>query len=69
MRLSDHVVILFNGGVKTANTAQECPVVAPHFHRAQKLCNAIQQAMRDNEIGLIDDETRLSIPEGFEIMM
>lgn len=69
MRLSDHVVVLFDGGVKTANKAQECPVVAPHFYMAQKLCSAIQEAIRDREIALINAETELQIPEGFEMIL
>ncbi len=69
MRLSDHVVILFNGGVKTADKAQKCPVVAPHFHMAQKLCKAIQEAIKNKEIALMNEETELSIPEGFEMIL
>lgn len=69
MRLSDHVVILFSGGVKTADTAQDCPVVAPHFRLAQKLCMAIQEAIRNRDISLINEETELHIPEGFEIIL
>lgn len=33
--VSRNVVILFNGGVKTANKAQDCPNVSIHFYNAQ----------------------------------
>lgn len=34
LRLSDEVVILFNGGLKTRNEAQHCPNVKDHFYNA-----------------------------------
>lgn len=34
-RVSEGVVILFNGGIKTKNTAQECSNVSMHFRQAQ----------------------------------
>ncbi|HWK05943.1 MAG TPA: hypothetical protein VNS58_20020 [Puia sp.] len=33
--VSKNVVILFNGGIKTANFAQDCPNVSYHFYNAQ----------------------------------
>lgn len=33
--VSKNVVILFNGGIKTANFAQDCPNVSRHFYNAQ----------------------------------
>lgn len=33
--VSENVVILYNGGIKTAHTAQDCPNVSRHFYNAQ----------------------------------
>jgi hypothetical protein len=33
--VSKNVVILFNGGIKTSNNAQDCPNVSSHFYNAQ----------------------------------
>jgi hypothetical protein len=44
--VSKNVVILFNGGVKTARNAQDCPNVSHHFYNAQ---NWTKQLM---EIGI-----------------
>lgn len=61
LRISDHVVVLFNGGIKTAQKAQDCPTVKPHFNNAQRLAAAITKAMsgRDREITLSKDEYEL----------
>ncbi len=66
MRLSDHVVILFNGGLKTAETAQQCPNVKPHFELANRLAEAIDQAIRNREIGLNAEGDRLEFDVDFE---
>jgi hypothetical protein len=34
--VSHSIVILYNGGIKTARTAQDCPNVSRHFHNAQR---------------------------------
>lgn len=58
MWMSRSAVFLFNGGVKTAATAQDCPNVRPHFFLANKLTKAISQAQVDGDISL-DPETDL----------
>lgn len=49
-RLSTQIVILFNGGVKTAATAQECPNVAPHFRLANQVARQLQRLRNDGMI-------------------
>jgi hypothetical protein len=68
-RFSDHVVILFNGGIKTKGTrfAQDCPVVKSHFKYANKLCIAISAALASKDIMLNADLTELIIKPGFRI--
>lgn len=50
MRLSERAVVLFNGGEKTAQTAQECDNVRSHFLLANKLSRVIDQAIQNGEI-------------------
>ena len=33
--VNENIVILYNGGIKTANNAQDCPNVSRHFYNAQ----------------------------------
>ena len=69
LRLSDHVVVLFNGGIKTKGvaTAQECAVVRPHFRRANQLAKAIDKAIKSGDISLSDDLKKLVFHPDFEL--
>ncbi len=70
IRIIDRIVILFDGAVKTAATAQECPFVGPHFQRANQYAEAIDQAMRTGEICICPHRgDRLLYPNGFELMI
>ena len=66
-RISDHVVILFNGGVKTNNidNARDCPVVGKHFDKANLLCAALDKAFISKEIQLNNDLTELIFEPDF----
>ena len=55
-RISDRVVFLFNGGIKTKNKAQDCPNVGPKFREANELVKAIDEKIKDKEIYLNDDD-------------
>lgn len=59
MRINDEIVILFNGAEKTANTAQNCPLVLPHFLQANKLTRVIDQAFKDRDIEIDDNDGTL----------
>lgn len=59
MCVTNRAVILFNGGEKTAQTAQDCDNVRPHFLLANKLSQNIVQAIKDRDIQF-DDQDRLS---------
>ncbi len=56
MRISKSIVILFNGAKKTAQTAQECPSVRPHFLLANRIAKAIDRAIIEDRDIIIDDE-------------
>lgn len=49
MRLSDSVVVLFNGGQKITAKAQDCPNIAPKFRMAQIFANKIDEKIRDRD--------------------
>lgn len=68
-RISNHVVILFNGGIKSKNcrTAQECPVVKQHFDLANKLVKTIDLAFQSQDVRLSDDQKELIIEPDFEL--
>ncbi|OHX65135.1 hypothetical protein [Flammeovirga pacifica] len=50
LRVTEEVVILFNGGNKTAEKAQDCPNVAPHFNFANRAANSIDQLILSRDI-------------------
>jgi hypothetical protein len=50
--LSESVVVLCNGGIKTARTPQECPNVAGHFRLANSVAKHLDEMRRSGEIEL-----------------
>lgn len=49
-RLSEEVVFLFDGDIKTTNAAQDCPNVRRHFNLANRITQAIDQSIVEKEI-------------------
>jgi hypothetical protein len=66
-RANEHVVFLFNGDIKTADLAQGCDNVRPHFRLANKLTEVLEESF-GNEINWNEDQTDIVIDEGFELM-
>ena len=56
-RLNDKIVVLFNGGLKTAQTAQASEDLARKFREAQHFARTIWEAVQDQTI-LIDEISR-----------
>ncbi len=50
VKLSENIVILCNGGVKTENAAQKCSNVSRHFRLANKIAKKIQEELKDGFI-------------------
>lgn len=48
--VSDEIVILFDGGVKSATSVQDCPTLRMPFQEAQKLSRVIQQEIAEASI-------------------
>jgi hypothetical protein len=65
--LNKQVVILFGGGIKTADKAQDCPNVGSHFKLANKLAEAIDEAIKQGDIDLLDDD--LAYDDDLEMMI
>ena len=67
MVLNEHVVFLFNGGIKTTDKAQKCPNVSPYFRRANQLGSKIDQLIKGGELSLNANHTDIIYDENLEI--
>ena len=56
-RLNDNMVVLFNGGLKTARTAQSSEDLALKFRQAQHFARTIWEAVQNRTI-LVNETTR-----------
>ena len=65
MRVSNQVVILFNGDIKTTQKAQDCPSVKPHFKLANKLTNLINESFASGDIRWNNDYSEIELDENF----
>ncbi|HEY6083442.1 MAG TPA: hypothetical protein VIU45_08295 [Chitinophagaceae bacterium] len=50
IRLTDEVVVLLNGGIKTQRDPKNCPNVKPYFEMAIKIAKVLDKALVDKEI-------------------
>lgn len=67
MVLNEHVVILFNGGIKTTDKAQQCPNVGPYFKQANRFTLQLDQLLKDGEINWNSDFTDIEFDKNLEI--
>lgn len=56
IRINDEIVILLNGGVKTENTAQDCPNISSYFRFANSLSKKITQLIITKDITIKEKE-------------
>ena len=66
-RASEHVVFLFNGDVKIAEKAQNCPNVRYHFRLANTLTRVIEECFRNNEITWNKTQTDIEFDNELEL--
>lgn len=66
-RLNAHVVVLFGGGVKTANAAQDCANVRMPFILANKLSKLIDKSIQEREIEWDEDGKDISYEEEYKL--
>lgn len=64
--LNEHVVFLFNGGIKTTSKAQDCPNVGPYIKLANQLAGKIEELLKDNEITWNKDYTDIVFEDNLE---
>lgn len=69
MRVNEQTVILFNGGVKTTDKAQDCPNVRPYFIQANQLTNAIDKLVNEREITIDPDSGELIFDKDLTIYL
>lgn len=67
LRANESVVFLFNGDIKTAKQAQDCPNVKKHFKLANQLTKAINSAFINKEILWNDDFTTITCEDDFTL--
>ncbi len=58
-RLDEKVVFLFNGDIKTAQKAQDCPNVGKYFKQANRFAIAIDKLIKENEIVWTSDSSNI----------
>lgn len=64
-RISEKLVILFNGGEKTADSAQES-ALSFHFYNAQRYVAKVEKARQEGDIVVSKDGLRLLMHDGSE---
>ena len=64
--LNEHVVFLFNGGIKTTNNAKDCPNVGPHIKRANRIAKKIDELLKQNELTWNFDHTDIKFDKNLE---
>jgi hypothetical protein len=57
--ISNNMIFLFNGGIKTTDKAQDCPNVSKYFRDAERFTKMIDEGIRSGE--LILDEGKQNI--------
>lgn len=55
-RISDEIIVLFNGGIKSSNTAQTSPDISMKFYEAQGYASKIESAIIDKIITIEDSQ-------------
>jgi len=69
LKVSDSIVILFNGGLKfTKGSAQNDPNVSIHFYQANEYAKKIREAIREGMI-IVEDKTMTDFQGNTEILI
>ena len=66
---NEHVVFLFNGGIKTKGiaNAKDCPNVAPFLKQANSLTQKIEELFKNKEIEWNSDQTDIIFDSSIQI--
>lgn len=57
--VSEHILILFNGDLKTKKANQDCPNCSPHFALAKKLSSAIERDIKKTLLEVSGSELKM----------
>ncbi len=57
-------IILLDGGMKTQNKAQDCPIVGPKFELANRICRSLDLGMKRTDFRILPSG-KLEIPDEF----
>ena len=67
MVLNEHVVFLFNGGLKTTENAKDCPNVGPYIKQANQIVIKLDELLKNNDITWTKDHTDILFDKDIEI--
>lgn len=66
MVISETVVLLYSGAIKTTQKAQDCPNVSSHFRLANKITAIINKCFLEKEIYWNEEDTDIIYSNDFE---
>jgi len=69
VRLTEEIVILFNGGIKTSHSAQDSPDLSMKFHEAQQFVKKIEEALKEKDIEIEEENKIIKSAYGEEIII
>lgn len=69
LHVSDNIVFLFNGGIKTKDKAQDCKNVKTFFKEAEKFTQIIDDMIKDKQIVLNKNFTEILNYEEIELWL
>jgi hypothetical protein len=64
LRVTEQIVVLFNGGIKEANSVQESTHLSMKFYEAQTFVKRIEEALQTGMIEISEDERYLQNFDG-----
>ena len=64
--VNEHVVFLFNGGIKTTDDAKDCPNVGPYIKQANQLVRKIDELLKTKEISWNEYQTDIEFNKDLE---
>jgi len=67
--ISENIVFLFNGGIKTKDKAQDCKNVKSYFQEAEKFTIAIDKMIKDEQIEFAENLTEILNLEEIELWL
>lgn len=67
--ISPCIVVLFNGGIKTKNKAQDCDNVSRYFAEAKEFTKKIDEMIRNREVFFDENRSEILNHENIEIWL